>query len=88
MSVTVHTDGAPPQSGIWTLTAPDGREWKANHPLQVVGMEQRERVSAGLALERISGAIKPIPCWCPYCGEPHSTNEREADPRSDEERVK
>lgn len=24
----------------------------------------------------------PPACWCPYCGEPHSPNVRETDPRS------
>lgn len=24
---------------------------------------------------------KPMPCWCPYCGEPHGVHQAETDPR-------
>jgi hypothetical protein len=43
----------PPQAGEWTLTAPDGRTWKAESPLKCCGLEQRERVPANVALARI-----------------------------------
>ncbi len=43
----------PHQSGEWTLTAPDGRTWKADSPLKCCGLEQRERVPANVALARI-----------------------------------
>jgi hypothetical protein len=43
----------PAQSGTWTLTAPDGRTWQADSPLKACGLEQRERVPAGVALARI-----------------------------------
>lgn len=43
----------PPQAGEWTLTAPDGRTWKADSPLKCCGLEQRERVPANVALARI-----------------------------------
>ena len=45
-----------PQAGEWTLTAPDGRTWKADSPLKTVGAEQRERVPAKVAIERIFAA--------------------------------
>jgi hypothetical protein len=43
----------PPQAGEWTLTAPDGRTWKADSPLKCCSQEQRERVPASVALARI-----------------------------------
>lgn len=30
---------------------------------------------------RPMAAQHPAPCWCPYCGEPHSVNRSETDPR-------
>lgn len=42
-----------PQTGTWTLTAPDGRTWQADSPLKACGLEQRERVPANVALARI-----------------------------------
>lgn len=50
-----------PQAGTWTLTAPDGRTWTADNPLAVVGREQRERVPASVALQRIA---KEMDTWC------------------------
>lgn len=47
----------PPQKGTWTLVAPDGRKWEADSPLAVCGKEQRERIPASLALERIMRAL-------------------------------
>jgi hypothetical protein len=47
-----------PMAGTWTLTAPDGREWKAETPLRCCGLEQRERVPADVALARILAAAK------------------------------
>lgn len=45
-----------PMPGTWTLTAPDGRTWQADSPLQCCGMESRERVPADVALARIMKA--------------------------------
>jgi hypothetical protein len=39
--------------GTWTLTAPDGRQWQAEHPLKCVRLEQQERVPPEVALARI-----------------------------------
>ena len=46
-----------PQFGTWTLTAPDGRTWKADSPLRCVSIEMRERVPAHVAMARIWAAI-------------------------------
>lgn len=45
-----------PAQGTWTLTAPDGRTWQADHPLKCCAMEQRERVPPDVALARIKAA--------------------------------
>lgn len=47
----------PPQKGIWTLIAPDGRKWQGSSGLEVAGLEQRERIPASVALERIYRAL-------------------------------
>lgn len=47
----------PPQSGTWLLTAPDGRTWSADSPLRACAAEQRERVPAVIALDRIHAAL-------------------------------
>jgi hypothetical protein len=52
------TETPKPQAGTWTLTAPDGRQWKADSPLKCAGLEQRERVPAAVALERIAAAVQ------------------------------
>jgi hypothetical protein len=49
-----------PMTGIWTLTAPNGRTWQAETPLRCCGLEQRERVPAEVALARILDAAKPV----------------------------
>lgn len=41
------------QEGEWTLTAPDGRTWKADSPLKCCAKELRERVPADVSLARI-----------------------------------
>ena len=46
-----------PQKGIWTLTAPDGTEYKGKTPLKAVGQEQDKRVPAGLAIKRLKAAL-------------------------------
>jgi hypothetical protein len=53
------------QEGIWTLTAPDGREWKAESPLRAVAQESWERIPPTVALERIYAAAAevPMPPW-------------------------
>jgi len=43
----------PHQQGTWTLTAPDGRQWQAESPLQCCGKENAERIPAQLRLQRI-----------------------------------
>jgi hypothetical protein len=57
------------QKGTWTLPAPDGREWKAESPLRVVGVEMRERVPTEVALERIKELVEPNALFppCPIC---------------------
>lgn len=44
---------SPPQIGIWTLTAPDGRTWKAATPILCVSTEQRERIPSAVGAARI-----------------------------------
>lgn len=51
-------DTPKPQVGIWTLTAPDGRTWVGPNPIKCVALEQRERVPAAVALERIMAAAQ------------------------------
>lgn len=46
-----------PQKGIWKLTAPDGRNWQAESPIQCVLAEQKERVPAKIAMKRVLNAI-------------------------------
>ena len=66
------TSTPSPQQGIWTLTAPDGRTWQADSPLKAVSAEQRERVPAKVAVERIFAAceeaqpaVLAVPGWRP-----------------------
>lgn len=49
-------DTPKPQTGTWTLTAPDGRYWQGMTPLAACSAEQRERVPPAVALERIMAA--------------------------------
>ena len=62
------TETAKPQEGTWTLTAPDGRTWQAENPLKTVAKEQRERVPAYIATQRILSALKEIPTVVCLCG--------------------
>lgn len=64
------TSTPSPQQGIWTLTAPDGRTWQADSPLKAVSAEQRERVPAKVAVDRIFAAceeaqtaVLAVPGW-------------------------
>jgi hypothetical protein len=41
------------QQGTWTLTAPDGRQWTGQSPLNVVSIERNERVPASVQVARI-----------------------------------
>lgn len=41
------------QEGEWTLTAPDGRTWRADSPLKCVSAEINERVPPDVRLARI-----------------------------------
>ncbi len=41
-----------PQTGTWTLIAPNGSTWRADCPLRCVAAEQRERVPDGCEVER------------------------------------
>lgn len=45
------------QEGIWTLIAPDGREWTGDSPLRVAAIEMRERVPDEVAAIRIMHGI-------------------------------
>lgn len=52
--------GVPgPQEGIWTLTAPDGRQWQGPTPLRCAMQESRERVPPEVALARIAAEMEP-----------------------------
>lgn len=42
-----------PMAGEWTLTAPDGRTWKAESPIHCVQAESNDRIPPLLALSRI-----------------------------------
>ncbi len=53
---TVTIETPKPQVGTWTLTAPDGRTWQGDSPLKTCGAEQRERVPAEVALQRVFAA--------------------------------
>lgn len=46
------------QEGEWTLTAPDGRQWKADSPLKCVSNEIRERVPPDVAMARINRELE------------------------------
>ena len=52
------TDTAPgqykPQEGTWTLTAPDGQQWQADHPLKALRKESNARIPAAVQLARIA----------------------------------
>ena len=45
------------QEGVWTLTAPDGRAWKADSPLRCVRAEMDDRVPASVQLARVMAAV-------------------------------
>lgn len=47
-----------PQEGCWTLIAPDGRQWLSDSPLRCASLEQRERVPAAVAMDRILAAVQ------------------------------
>jgi hypothetical protein len=47
----------PPQRGVWTLIAPDGRTWKADTPIRTVLLEQLERASADEFLTRVLDSV-------------------------------
>jgi hypothetical protein len=49
-----------PMQGTWTLTAPDGRTWRADSPLRAAAMESRERIPAHVALARIQAACDEV----------------------------
>lgn len=68
------TDTPKPQQGTWTLTAPDGRTWQADSPIACVRNEQRERVPAEVALQRIKAAVAED--LCELCGEPMPPGEK------------
>ena len=50
-----------PMQGVWSLVAPDGREWRESSPLRCVSLEQSGRVPANVALARILEAANPTP---------------------------
>lgn len=39
--------------GVWTLTAPDGRQWRGDSPIKACREEQRSRIPDSLAVERV-----------------------------------
>lgn len=43
----------PHEAGEWRLIGPSGKTWLADSPLKCVGLEQRERIPASVALKRI-----------------------------------
>jgi hypothetical protein len=47
----------PPQNGLWTLYAPDGRFWIGMTPLAACRAEQEERTPAAVRLARIMAAV-------------------------------
>lgn len=47
-----------PQAGTWTLTAPDGRTWTAEGPLQCVTAEVNDRIPPDVALARIRMSLE------------------------------
>ena len=55
------TDTPKPMQGTWTLIAPDGRTWQADSPLRCVAAEQRERVPASVAVERVLAGAQGLP---------------------------
>lgn len=54
---TVKPDCPKAQEGTWTLTAPDGRQWTAESPLKLAGLENAERIPATERLRRIMAAV-------------------------------
>jgi hypothetical protein len=50
-----------PQVGIWTLTAPDGSEFKAESPMYCCRKEQETRAPKEVALERLFASMNK--CW-------------------------
>lgn len=63
-----------PQHGIWTLIAPDGRQYTANSPLGCASLEINERVTEEVMLERILDDVT-----CKTCGELLRGHEDETD---------
>lgn len=48
----------PPLPGVWTLTAPDGRQWQAEPPLRCAAAEQRDRIPPAVAMDRVFAALE------------------------------
>ena len=47
-----------PMSGVWVLTAPDGRTWTDDSPMECVQAEMRSRVPPQVALARIRRSLQ------------------------------
>lgn len=47
-----------PQTQEWTLTAPDGRQWRGSSPLNVAAKERNERLTASEQLENIDTSLQ------------------------------
>lgn len=47
-------------------------------------IERLTRELNGEPSSAVETAAKPVPCWCPYCGEPHGVRRAETDPRGTE----
>lgn len=46
-----------PQTGTWTLIAPNGRRWTGDSPLRACAAEMNDRVPPEIALKRIFDAL-------------------------------
>lgn len=54
-----------PQKGIWTLTAPDGTEYKEESPLKCARAEQKIRIPDDVAAARVAAYLN----LCDLCEE-------------------
>ena len=66
-------DEYKPQEGIWTLIAPDGRQWHGASGLLAAAAEQNERIPPEVQMARLmSGADDTRPRYenvsCSQCG--------------------
>ena len=57
-NITAEQNSYPAQTGTWTLTAPDGRQWTGDSPIKCASKERNERIPAEVQLSRIAEAIE------------------------------